>query len=68
MKVGSLARTVAHELGHNLGLNHPPKSEGGTIGRLMGGKVHGYALTSEEIAKARTIAKRNLAAARLGNP
>lgn len=63
MKVGSLARTIAHELGHNLGLNHPPKSVLGTIGRLMGGKVQGYELTSEEIVKARTIAKRNLDAA-----
>lgn len=62
IKAGSLARTIAHELGHNLGLNHPPKKEGGTTGRLMGGKVQGYTLTPEEITKARTIARRNITA------
>jgi hypothetical protein len=56
MKVGSLARTIAHELGHNLTLTHPDKSEAATVGRLMGGAKQGYALTEEEIAKARKSA------------
>jgi len=56
MKVGSLARTIAHELGHNLGLVHPDKAEVSKVGRLMGGGKQGYALTDEEIAKARKTA------------
>ena len=59
MKVGSLARTIAHELGHNLGLLHPDKSEVSKIGRLMGGGKQGYALTEEEIAKARKTAQKH---------
>ena len=60
MKVGSLARTIAHELGHNLTLVHPDKSIRPETGRLMGGGKQGYALTSEEIAKARKSAARHL--------
>jgi hypothetical protein len=59
MKVGSLARTIAHELGHNLGLVHPDKSEASKVGRLMGGGKQGYALTEEEIAKARKTAQKH---------
>lgn len=59
MRVGSLARTLAHEIGHNLGLVHPEKVPGRELGRLMGGGKQGYALTAEEIAIARkTAAKR----------
>ena len=56
MKSGSLARTIAHEIGHNLGLLHPDKSVVSPVGRLMGGANQGYALTAEEIAKARETA------------
>lgn len=61
MKHGSLARTIAHELGHNLTLVHPDKSIRSDIGRLMGGSKQGYALTPEEIAKARKSARKHLA-------
>ncbi len=57
MRVGSLARTIAHELGHNLSLTHPDKSEVSTVGRLMGGRKQGYALTEEEVTKARKVAQ-----------
>ena len=58
MKIGSLARTIAHELGHNLGLSHPDKSEISAVGRLMGGGRQGYELTLEEIATARQRARK----------
>jgi hypothetical protein len=61
MKAGSLARTIAHELGHNLTLVHPDKSIRPETGRLMGGSKQGYALTPEEIAKARQSARKHLA-------
>ena len=60
MKVGSLARTIAHELGHNLTLQHPDKSEVSIVGRLMGGRKQGYELTPEEIARARKSAAAHL--------
>lgn len=60
MKVGSLARTIAHELGHNLGLTHPSKTDPDTSARLMGGRQQGYSLTAEEITTARAIARRNI--------
>ena len=66
MKIGSLARTIAHELGHNLGLTHPPKGEPSPVGRLMGGGRQGYALTPEEITKARRTAGKHLAGGRGG--
>lgn len=62
MKVGSLARTIAHELGHNLGLAHPPKGGPTTVGRLMGGGKQGYVLTPDEVAKARQTAGKHLSA------
>jgi hypothetical protein len=55
MKIGSLGRTLAHELGHNLGLSHPAQNARPT-GRLMGGRRQGYLLTPEEIAAARSNA------------
>ncbi len=60
MKVGSLARTIAHELGHNLTLVHPDKSLVSAVGRLMGGSKQGYLLTPEEIAQARKSAAGHL--------
>jgi hypothetical protein len=61
MRVGSLARTIAHELGHNLGLVHPDKAEAAEVGRLMGGGRQGYALTPAEIAVARETARKSAA-------
>ena len=60
MKVGSLARTIAHELGHNLGLKHPSKDDN-TVARLMGGGKQGYVLTPEEITTARATARKHVA-------
>ncbi|MGJ8655200.1 MAG: hypothetical protein ACSHX6_02025 [Akkermansiaceae bacterium] len=56
MKRGSIARTSAHELGHNLGLIHPDKPTQKQFHRIMGGKKQGYSLTPEEIKIARKIA------------
>lgn len=56
MKIGSLGRTFAHELGHNLGLKHPAKDARPT-GRLMGGRKQGYLLTPDEVAAARANAR-----------
>lgn len=50
---GSLSRTVAHELGHVLGLRHPDKGGDALTGLLMGGRSPGYRLTDDEVAKAR---------------
>jgi hypothetical protein len=50
----SVAKTCAHELGHNLGLKHP---DPGLKGRLMIAGP-GLELTSAEIATARAEAKR----------
>lgn len=48
---GSIGRTCAYELGHNLGLKHPSRD---VKGRLMGGgRPRSDFLNPEEIAKAR---------------
>jgi hypothetical protein len=50
---GSIGRTLAHELGHILGLRHPDPKTQTVFGRLMGGRRKGEALTPDEIALAR---------------
>ena len=55
-KIGSIARTCSHELGHNLALQHPDKTTQTRFNRLMGGKKHGYTLVPEEIELARKTA------------
>tara|TARA_R110002096_G_scaffold19234_3_gene64441 strand:+ start:979 stop:1758 length:780 start_codon:yes stop_codon:yes gene_type:complete len=55
-KIGSIARTCSHELGHNILLQHPDKSTQTKFNRLMGGRRPGYDLTSEEITLARRVA------------
>ena len=52
-KDGSLARTIAHEIGHLLKLSHPEKEEQTVFHRLMGGKQPGYQLTADEVERAR---------------
>ncbi len=51
-KQGSFGRTVAHELGHILGLKHPEKNVP-PFQRLMGGTQQAYDLTDAEIVTAR---------------
>ena len=55
---GSLARTLAHELGHVLRLRHPDKTKQKTFSRLMGARKPGYGLTDHEIARATTSARK----------
>lgn len=52
-KIGSIGRTCAHELGHNLGLVHPDSATQTQFGRLMGGRKPGCDLTPEEVKLAR---------------
>jgi hypothetical protein len=59
MVIGSLARTMAHELGHSLTLQHPQKQDE-PKGRLMGGGKQGYLLTLAEITQARKSAEQHL--------
>jgi hypothetical protein len=54
-KQGSFSRTVAHELGHIIGLKHPVRNVQ-PFHRLMGGTQPGNDLTDEEIATARKAA------------
>lgn len=55
-KIGSLGRTIAHELGHSLNLGHP-KSDSNKKLNLMGGPSQGYKLETSQIKTSRTKAK-----------
>ncbi len=55
---GSMARTVAHEIGHLLGLAHPDKQNQKEFNQLMGGKKPGYTLGKEDIKRARKHAQK----------
>ena len=63
-KIGSIARTCSHELGHNLGLKHPDKATQTRFDRVMGGKKPGLELVPEEIATARQTALKRAATIR----
>jgi len=52
-QIGSIARTISHELGHNLGLIHPDKLKQKHFSRLMGGRKPGNGLIAKEVAVAR---------------
>lgn len=56
-KVGSLSRTLAHEIGHILGLKHPDKTTQTKFGLLMGGKKQGYNLRQEDMDIVSTYAE-----------
>lgn len=55
-KRGSLSRTIAHEIGHVLSLQHNQCE----TDCLMGGKSQGYLLTDEQIEAARLTASKRL--------
>ncbi len=53
---GSLSRTIAHEVGHVLGLNHGECPTKCLMGAVSGG-TNGYTLTSTQISVARATAR-----------
>jgi hypothetical protein len=55
-KRGSLSRTIAHEIGHNLRLRHNICK----LNCLMGGHSQGYLLNEEQIERARAAAKERI--------
>ena len=56
-EIGSLSRTLAHEIGHILSLKHPDRQTQTVFGQLMGGRRAGYLLTPEQIEMARERAQ-----------
>ncbi|GEM_PF-1219208 len=58
---GSMGRTCAHELGHNLTLLHPDRDTQVVFNRVMGGRQHGYDFIEEEVELARSVARGRLA-------
>ena len=58
--IGSIARTCAHEVGHNLRLGHPNTSTQTVFNRLMGGIRDGYDLIEDEINSSRSVAMNRL--------
>ena len=60
--IGSIARTCAHEVGHNLRLGHPNTNTQTVFNRLMGGIRDGYDLIEDEIDSSRSVAMNRLAA------
>lgn len=56
-QIGSLSRTLAHEIGHILGLKHPDKKVQTDFGLLMGGKKQGYRLRQEDKVTAVKVAQ-----------
>ena len=58
--IGSIARTCAHEVGHNLRLAHPDRSTQVVFNRLMGGTRDGYDLIEDEIVSSRAVAMNRL--------
>jgi hypothetical protein len=55
---GSIARTIAHEIGHLFKLTHPELESQTVFNRLMGGNKPGYDLTADEISLARKYARK----------
>lgn len=47
-QIGSLSRTLAHEIGHILRLKHPDKKTQAEFQLLMGGKKQGYTLRRQD--------------------
>lgn len=56
-RIGSMARTIAHELGHCLDLGHPPNDSTKTSNLMGGPSPPGYKIAPDQIKKSRMRAK-----------